>query len=151
VAVPYAALGDGYSGGAVARRRDRAGAEVAWRASEAAPAALGRQLADCEALLEAEQSSRLAHLQRAFALDPAERDLLQLCLAHALDSGLAAILRHLAGEAAATLPTGRLAARLFAAERPTLDDFFRRVRQREPVVLDEDPAVTIRKLRGPMP
>ncbi len=38
-----------------------------------------------------------------------------------------------------------------AAERPTLDDFFRRVRQREPVVLDEDPAVTIRKLRGPMP
>jgi antitoxin FitA len=36
-------------------------------------------------------------------------------------------------------------------ERPTLDDFFRRVRRREPVVLDEDPAVTIRKLRGPMP
>jgi hypothetical protein len=37
------------------------------------------------------------------------------------------------------------------AERPTLEDFFRRVRQREPVVLDEDPADTIRKLRGPMP
>jgi antitoxin FitA len=37
------------------------------------------------------------------------------------------------------------------AERPTLEDFFRRVREREPVVLDEDPAVTIRKLRGPMP
>jgi antitoxin FitA len=36
-------------------------------------------------------------------------------------------------------------------ERPTLDEFFRRVRQREPVVLDEDPVVTIRKLRGPMP
>jgi len=37
------------------------------------------------------------------------------------------------------------------AERPTLEDFFRRVRQREPVVLDEDPADTIRKLRGPLP
>jgi len=37
------------------------------------------------------------------------------------------------------------------AERPTLEDFFRRVRQREPVMLDEDPADTIRKLRGPMP
>lgn len=37
------------------------------------------------------------------------------------------------------------------AERPTLEEFFRRVREREPVVLDEDPAVTIRKLRGPMP
>jgi antitoxin FitA len=37
------------------------------------------------------------------------------------------------------------------AERPTLEEFFRRVREREPVMLDEDPAVTIRKLRGPMP
>jgi plasmid stability protein len=37
------------------------------------------------------------------------------------------------------------------AERPTLEEFFQRVRQREPVMLDEDPAVTIRKLRGPMP
>ncbi|MGH6916677.1 MAG: FitA-like ribbon-helix-helix domain-containing protein [Geminicoccaceae bacterium] len=37
------------------------------------------------------------------------------------------------------------------AERPTLDEFFSRVRRREPVVLDEDPAVTIRRLRGPMP
>ena len=37
------------------------------------------------------------------------------------------------------------------AERPTLEEFFKRVGEREPVVLDEDPAVTIRKLRGPMP
>jgi antitoxin FitA len=37
------------------------------------------------------------------------------------------------------------------AERPTLEEFFQRLRQREPVALDEDPAVTIRKLRGPMP
>jgi plasmid stability protein len=37
------------------------------------------------------------------------------------------------------------------AERPTLDEFFSRVRRREPVVLDEDPAATIRKLRGPLP
>jgi antitoxin FitA len=37
------------------------------------------------------------------------------------------------------------------AERPTLEEFFSRVRRREPVVLDEDPAVTIRRLRGPLP
>jgi plasmid stability protein len=37
------------------------------------------------------------------------------------------------------------------AERPTLEEFFSRVRRREPVVLDEDPVVTIRKLRGPLP
>jgi plasmid stability protein len=36
-------------------------------------------------------------------------------------------------------------------ERPTLQDMIERVRQREPVTLDEDPAVTIRKLRGPLP
>jgi plasmid stability protein len=37
------------------------------------------------------------------------------------------------------------------AERPTLQDMIERIRQREPVELDEDPAITIRKLRGPLP
>ena len=37
------------------------------------------------------------------------------------------------------------------AERPTLQEMIERIRQREPVELDEDPAVTIRKLRGPLP
>jgi plasmid stability protein len=36
------------------------------------------------------------------------------------------------------------------AERPPLEDFFRRVRERERVELDEDPAVTIRERRGPI-
>jgi antitoxin FitA len=36
------------------------------------------------------------------------------------------------------------------AERPTLQEMIERLRQREPVELDEDPAVTIRKLRGPL-
>ena len=37
------------------------------------------------------------------------------------------------------------------AERPTLEEVFERIRQQEPVELDEDTAVTIRKLRGPLP
>jgi plasmid stability protein len=37
------------------------------------------------------------------------------------------------------------------AEKPTLEEVFERIRQREPVELDEDTAVTIRKLRGPLP
>jgi plasmid stability protein len=37
------------------------------------------------------------------------------------------------------------------ASRPTLEEIIERIRQREPVELDEDTAVTIRKLRGPLP
>ena len=37
------------------------------------------------------------------------------------------------------------------AERPTLQDMIERIRQREPVELNEDPAITIRRLRGPLP
>lgn len=37
------------------------------------------------------------------------------------------------------------------AEKPTLEEVLERIRQREPVELDEDSAETIRKLRGPMP
>ncbi len=36
------------------------------------------------------------------------------------------------------------------AERPTLGEVIERIRQREPVALDEDPVVTIRRLRGPL-
>ena len=37
------------------------------------------------------------------------------------------------------------------AKQPTLEEMIERIRRREPVELDEDPAVTIRKLRGPLP
>jgi antitoxin FitA len=37
------------------------------------------------------------------------------------------------------------------AQKPTLEEVFERIRQQEPVELDEDTAVTIRKLRGPLP
>jgi hypothetical protein len=37
------------------------------------------------------------------------------------------------------------------AQQLTLEEWFQRVRQREPVELVEDPAVTIRRLRGPLP
>jgi plasmid stability protein len=37
------------------------------------------------------------------------------------------------------------------AEKPSLEEVFERIRQQEPVELDEDTAVTIRKLRGPLP
>ena len=37
------------------------------------------------------------------------------------------------------------------AEQPTLEEMIERIRRRAPVELDEDPAVTIRRLRGPLP
>jgi plasmid stability protein len=37
------------------------------------------------------------------------------------------------------------------AEKPSLEEVLERIRGQEPVELDEDPAVTIRKLRGPLP
>ncbi len=37
------------------------------------------------------------------------------------------------------------------AATPTLEDVLERIRRQEPVELDEDPAVTIRRLRGPLP
>jgi hypothetical protein len=37
------------------------------------------------------------------------------------------------------------------AARPSLEEVLERIGQREPVELDEDPVVTIRKLRGPLP
>ena len=37
------------------------------------------------------------------------------------------------------------------ADKPSLEDVLERIRQQEPVELDEDTAVTIRKLRGPLP
>ena len=37
------------------------------------------------------------------------------------------------------------------AEKPSLAEIIERIRRREPVELDEDPVVTIRKLRGPLP
>ena len=36
------------------------------------------------------------------------------------------------------------------AQQLTLEEWFERVRELEPVEVDEDPAVTIRKLRGPL-
>ena len=38
-----------------------------------------------------------------------------------------------------------------AAERLTIEEVAERALQRGPVVLDEDPVDTIRRLRGPMP
>jgi plasmid stability protein len=37
------------------------------------------------------------------------------------------------------------------AEKPSLEEVLERIRGQEPIELDEDPAVTIRKLRGPLP
>ena len=37
------------------------------------------------------------------------------------------------------------------AQQLTLEEWFERVSTREPVELTEDPAVTIRRLRGPLP
>ncbi|MGH6918810.1 MAG: FitA-like ribbon-helix-helix domain-containing protein [Geminicoccaceae bacterium] len=38
-----------------------------------------------------------------------------------------------------------------SAGKLTIEEALERARKRGPVVLDEDPAVTIRRLRGPMP
>ena len=102
--------------------RDAPDAEAAWygRAQVAQP--LSEELERVERALANEPGARLRELQRMFRLSEPEMDLLQTCLALALDPGLAAAFGHLQQSPARGCVTEPLAARLFGHGRRLLCD-----------------------------
>jgi len=91
---------------------DAPAAEQAWQATGGARE-LAEPLGLVEAALRADTSSRLCQLERIFGLDAEESDLLQACLAAALDPSLARGFAYLQDHAARSYVTAELVERLF--------------------------------------
>jgi ATPase family associated with various cellular activities (AAA) len=101
--------------------RDNPDDEASW-IEHKADRAQRAELAVIEACLAQDTSSRLAHLCHVFGLGPTERDLIQLCLAAAVDPSLLRVYAYLQDNAARTFATDPLAARLFGHRQPLLID-----------------------------
>lgn len=97
--------------------RDAPAAEAAWYASESNLAPLNRELAQIETELVADENSRFAELHRSFELSQEDSDLLQTCLALALDPALRRVFAYLQDHAGRPYATEELAARLFGHGR----------------------------------
>jgi AAA+ superfamily predicted ATPase len=93
--------------------RDSPGAEAAWSSQAAAAQPLNQELERVERALAGDGGARLRELERMFRLSGPEVDLLQTCLALALDPGLAPAFGHLQLDPARGYVTEPLAARLF--------------------------------------
>ncbi len=93
---------------------DAPGAEAAWLAGQAEGA---DQLAGLEDALARDQHSRLALLRRIFGLSPVEVDVLQACLAIALEPNLGRVYAYLQDHSGRSYATGALVARLFGHGR----------------------------------
>ena len=93
--------------------RDTPNAEAAWyqKAEEIQP--LNQTLQQIEQMLASEAGSRLHQLGQMFHLSERELDLLQTCLALAIDPTLGSVYAHLQLHLARVYATGTLAARLF--------------------------------------
>jgi AAA+ superfamily predicted ATPase len=92
---------------------DSPAAEADWVASSPESAVLNRQITAAEDALETHARSRLFLMRELFGLAPREFDLLQACLAVALDPALARVCGLLHGDTARTHLTADLAARLY--------------------------------------
>lgn len=101
--------------------RDDPHAEAAWIEEEADADHL-RALAGIEADIEGDTTSRLAHLCHVLSLGAAERDLVQACLAAAVDSSLLRVYAYLQDNAGRLFVTDALVARLFQHRRVLLID-----------------------------
>jgi hypothetical protein len=96
--------------------RDTPEAEAGWiRANADSTHAKG--LAEVEAEIAADETSRLAHLCRIFVLGPVERDLLHCCVAAALDPALPRVYAYLQDQASRTYASDALVGRLFGHGR----------------------------------
>ena len=118
-----AADGAGSAGGhplASLDGRDAPDAEAAWQAQAAPARPLNEELARVEQALDGAPGARLRDLQRLFRLSGPETDLLQACLALALDPYLAAAFAHLQQGPARGYVTEPFAARLFGHGRSLL-------------------------------
>ena len=90
---------------------DSVAAEAAWHAAEPASQELLAELVKVEEQLTA--TSRLTLLEQIFSLDDAASDVLQACVAVAIEPALARVCAHLQDEPARTWPTEPLIARLY--------------------------------------
>ncbi|MQX37653.1 AAA family ATPase [Roseospira navarrensis] len=95
-------------------------AEARFLSAEPEARALLREADALERRIFEADDSRLAHLAEALGLTPTERDLLQVCLAGAVDPSLALVFGALTGVEGAAAPTEPLAARLCGYGRTAL-------------------------------
>jgi adenylate kinase family enzyme len=93
--------------------RDTPEFEAAWYASAEAVRPLNAALAQVESALAGDSSARLRQLSSLFGLSGSELDLLQACLAVAIEPALATVYGYLQRSPARSYTTGLLAARLF--------------------------------------
>src|SRR5690606_30910915 len=100
--------------------RDTPDAEAAWYANAAAAQPLNQELEQIQRTLAGDAGARLRELQRMFRLSEPELDLLQTCLALALDPGLGRAFGHLQQDPSRGYVTEPLAARLFGHGRRLL-------------------------------
>jgi hypothetical protein len=97
--------------------RDAPAAEAAWYASDQAIAPLNRELVQLESALLADEDSRFAQLHQLFDIGPQDSDLLQTCLALAVDPSLRRVYAYLQDHAGRPHVTEEFAARLFGQGR----------------------------------
>ena len=93
-------------------------AEAAWHASDPDSQAIAAELRVIEDSLKT--SSRLKLLEEIFSLQAAESDLLQACVAVAVEPSLARVCAHLQDDTARTWPTEALVARLYGHPGPRI-------------------------------
>ncbi len=101
--------------------RDSPALELEWLSAEAEPDSVAT-LQGLEATMAADTSSRLARLFRIFGLGEVERDLVQACLAAAIDPSLLRVYAYLQDHAGRACVTDALVARLFHHGRTLLLD-----------------------------
>lgn len=92
---------------------DTPAAEARWYAETPEIQALNAAIAMTEEGISADTESRLAQLQRTFDLNAAEMDLLQVCLALAVEPNLGRVYAYLHDHSTRSYPTENLTARLF--------------------------------------
>jgi len=100
--------------------RDTPEAESAWLESAQEVETLNNRIARVEDTLNGESGAALAQLAQMFQLSEPELDLLQACLAHALDPSLGSVYGYLQHHPGRNYPTEPLAARLFGHGRRSM-------------------------------
>ena len=100
--------------------RDTPRAEAEWLAHSSSVEKEDRGLARVESHLRGDAGGRLHQLETSFGLSQSDSDLLQTCLALAIDSDLGAVFAYLQGHPARTFATEALACRLFGYGRQTI-------------------------------
>jgi hypothetical protein len=98
---------------------------------------LGARAEELAAMVRQGSDSRFGQLVRALALEPRELDLLQVCVAAAIDPGLGAVLAFVGGDVARRHPTEWLAARLCGHGRGSLWSPVSALAQWEVLIADE--------------